>query len=83
MNYIQALQKWGNGTGIRLPKKVVEAAHLQLNQQLEVTLRGDSVVLTPVKKPAKISLHDLVDGVTPSDIGGEIDWGQARGAERW
>ena len=46
MNITQSLQKWGNGTGVRIPKKVIQAAHLELNQPLVVSLQGSSIVLT-------------------------------------
>ena len=48
MRITQTLGKWGNGTGLRLPKKVLEKANIQPNQELEVTIEGRSIVLTPV-----------------------------------
>lgn len=78
----QTLQRWGNGTGIRLSKKVIEAAHLQLNQELEVTLQGRSIVLTPVEKAEGTKLAALLKGVTPEKVGGELDWGGNLGREQ-
>lgn len=83
MNITQSLQKWGNGTGVRLPKKVVDAAHLKLNQPLEVSLKGRSIVLTPVDEPQKITLQSLLHGVTPAQLEGELAWGKDVGAERY
>lgn len=83
MNITQSLQKWGNGTGVRLPKKVVEAAHLEINQPLEVTIKGRSVVLTPVTKPKDITITSMLDGVTPENINGELSWGEDVGAEKY
>jgi antitoxin component of MazEF toxin-antitoxin module len=82
MNITQSLQKWGNGTGVRLPKKVVDAAHLKLNQPLAVSLKGKSIVLTPINEPEEVTLESLLKDVTPSQIGGEPDWGVDVGAER-
>lgn len=83
MQVTQQVQKWGNGTGIRLPKRVIEAAHLQLGQSVVVNLRGSSIVLTPIKAvPSELpSLQRLLDGVTPAQVGGELYWGPDQGHE--
>jgi antitoxin MazE len=83
MNITQSLQKWGNGTGVRIPKKVMQAAHLELNQPLVVSLQGTSIVLTPLDEPEEISLNSLLEGVTPDVVNGEIEWGYDVGAERY
>lgn len=83
MNITQSLQKWGNGAGVRIPKKVAQAAHIGLNQPLMVTLKGNSIVLTPVAEKKKPTLESLLDGVTPQMIVAEPDWGMDAGAERY
>lgn len=83
MNITQSLQKWGNGTGVRIPKKVVDAAHLRINQQLTLTLQNRSIVLTPVIEKKEQTLDSMLDGVTPPIVGGELDWGKDTGAERY
>lgn len=83
MNITQSLQKWGNGTGVRLPKKVVEAAQLKINQPLEVTIKDKSVILTPMTDSSIVSIDSLLKGVTPDKINGELDWGEDIGAEQY
>ncbi len=83
MNITQSLQKWGNGTGVRLPKKVVEAAQLKINQPLEVTIKDKSIILTPITDSSAISIDALLKGVSPDKINGEIDWGEDIGAEQY
>jgi antitoxin MazE len=83
MNITQSLQKWGNGAGVRIPKKVADAAHLRLNQQLIVTLQNDSIVLTPIVEKKKQNLEDMLNGVTPDLVNGEAHWGKDVGAERY
>lgn len=80
MNITQVLKKWGNGQGIRLPKKVVQAARLNLNSQLEISMRGRSIILTPTGD--KNTLESMLTGVTPGIVGGEYDWGSDVGAEK-
>jgi antitoxin MazE len=83
MNITRSVQKWGNGTGLRLPKQVLEAAHIEPGQPLRVTLEGKSIVLTPVDEPERVTLDELLEGVTPENVHGEFDWGPDVGAERW
>jgi antitoxin MazE len=79
----QSLQKWGNSTGIRIPKKVIEKARLKTGEELSVSVQGKSIVLTPVKKTKSFTLKDMLKGVTPEDVGGEYDWSAPVGKEIW
>lgn len=83
MNTTRHLRRWGNSAGLRLPKKVVDAANWNRNQELDIQLRGNSVVLTPVKSKNEPSLDALLKGVTPAKIGGEFDWGGDIGVENY
>lgn len=80
----QSLQKWGNSAGIRVPKKVIDKAHLKLGEDLALSIQGRTIVLTPVKGGRrKFKLEDILQGVTPEDVGGELDWGAPVGKEIW
>ena len=79
----QSLQKWGNSAGIRVPKKVIQQANLKLGEDLSVSIDGRSIILTPVNSGRKYKLQDILNGVTPQDIGGEYEWGQPVGKEIW
>lgn len=85
MNYTQHTQKWGNGTGILLSKKVLQAASWQDNQTVSIDVKGNSITLTPVPSPADKHqiprLEDLMKGVTPEKVGGDFDWGPDVGNE--
>lgn len=83
MNITQQTQEWGNSTGIRLPKKVLQTVRWQPGQIVTIDTKGQTIVLTPVKSIKKTlpSLEELLDGVTPEKIRGEIDWGADRGRE--
>ena len=83
MKITQSVQKWGNGTGVRIPKKVFVAAKLKLNQELNINLKNGSIILTPVKTKPKITLDDLLKGVTSENVHGEVEWGPPVGKEIW
>jgi antitoxin MazE len=82
MNITQNLQKWGNSSGVRLPKKVIEAARLKPNQAFSISLNGDSIVLTPIQDKINFTLNDMLLGVNPKNVHSEIDWGVDQGAEK-
>jgi antitoxin MazE len=81
MNVTQDLQKWGNSTGIRLPKKVIDAAKLKPNQTMVISLKKNAIILTPAKKNDDFTLDSMLKGVTPQKVQGETDWSQDVGAE--
>jgi len=79
----RSVQKWGNGKAVRLPQEVLRAAHIEVNQQLVITLDGNSIILTPVDEPTKKTLDSLLSGITPKKIGGELEWGEDAGLEKY
>lgn len=83
MNITQDLQKWGNSTGVRIPKKVLQAARFEPNQTVKISIHGQSIVLTPAKDAVIPSLDDLLKDITPENKHGEYDWGQPVGKEVW
>ena len=83
MQITQSVQKWGNGSGVRLPQKVLKAAHIHIGQDLAVSLHRGAIVLTPMINADEQSLESLVNRITPSNIHTEIDWGEPKGKEIW
>ncbi len=77
----QSLQKWGNSAGVRLPQKIIKAAKLSLNQELIVSLNGNSIMLTPLQPNNDLTLEKMLIGVTPENVHREINLGADVGAE--
>ncbi len=76
------LAKWGNSVGLRLPKELLAQTGLQTGDALSVTVeKGGSIVLRA--KTGKVSLADLLGGITPDNLHSETDWGEATGGEGW
>jgi antitoxin component of MazEF toxin-antitoxin module len=84
MQVTQHIQKWGNGTGIRLPKKLLDEAKLRPGQTVAINLSGSSIVLTPVNDDTDRlpNLAELLRGVTPGKVGGEYNWGADQSHEK-
>ena len=76
---VQLVKKWGNSPAVRLPAAIMEAAHLALDQAVEVRAEHGRVII----EPAAPSLDDLVAGITPQNRHGEEDFGVAQGKEQF
>ena len=82
MNISQTIKPWGNSVGIRLPKVVTEKAGVAVGQELAISLKNGSIVLTPVKD-TKQTLEQLLDDITPANLHTSVDTDHARGNEEW
>ncbi|MBL4789841.1 MAG: AbrB/MazE/SpoVT family DNA-binding domain-containing protein [Kordiimonadaceae bacterium] len=74
------VKKWGNSAAVRIPSAIMEAAHLVLDQELDVREENGVVVLEPVST-IEVSLADLVAGITAENTHGEVEFGIAVGKE--
>ena len=76
------LKKWGNSAAVRIPASVMEAAHLKLDQAVDVKEEDGRIVIEP-DRPAVFSIEDLVNGITRANLHEPIDTGPAVGREVW
>lgn len=76
------VQKWGNSLALRIPSSFAAETGLQTGSEVDFTVEGGRLVIAPVAAP-KYRLNDLLAGMTPENIHGEIDTGPAVGAEAW
>lgn len=70
---LQFVKKWGNSPAVRLPAAVMEAAHLRLDQAVEVRAQNGRIVIEPAA-PA-YDLDALLAGITPQNRHTEQDVG--------
>ncbi|MDO8925463.1 MAG: PbsX family transcriptional regulator [Sideroxyarcus sp.] len=77
---VQRVKKWGNSPAVRLPAAIMEAAHLALDQAVEVRAEHGRVIIEPAAP--SYSLDDLLAGITPQNWHGEQDFGAAQGKEQ-
>lgn len=74
------IKKWGNSAAVRLPATIMKAAHLELDQELDIREENGIIVIEPVASD-EISLARLVEGITPENIPDAIEFGGAVGEE--
>jgi len=73
--------RWGTSLGIRIPKPLQEAAHLEPGDQVELELDDGAIVVR--RANGKPRLKDMVKAITPENRHAETDWGTVRGKEIW
>lgn len=77
------VKKWGNSQGIRLSKDLLDMIGIHNDDFLDITMKGDSIILKKVKKQHR-TLEERAE-----EFGGklgpyeEYDWGEPQGRERW
>lgn len=76
------IQKWGNSLALRIPKSFAAETKIEQDTEVDLVIADGKLVVCPVVGPAW-TLEDLLQGVTPENIHGEIDDGPSVGAEAW
>lgn len=78
----QTITKWGNSVGLRIPQKVLHAANFSDNQEVELSVIGNTIVLTPVVADSD-NLDALLSGIDPTNLHDEITTDTPVGNEAW
>lgn len=55
-----SISKWGNSAALRLPKNILDALSLQIGDQVNLTLKENTLVI----EAAKPSLEELLGKIT-------------------
>jgi antitoxin MazE len=77
-----AVKKWGNSASVRIPAAVMQAAHLDLDEPVDVREESGRIVIEPVRRK-EYDLAELVKGITRGNLHEEIDFGGPVGKETW
>jgi antitoxin MazE len=77
-----SVKKWGNTAAVRIPAVVLEAAHVEIDQEVDIREEAGRIVIEPVRE-RKYKLGDLLKGITKDNAHQEIDFGSAEGREGW
>lgn len=76
------VQRWGNSLALRIPKAFATETALESGSEVELTLDGGRLVVTPVAA-RPYSLEDLLAQVTSQNLHAEVDTGAGIGDEGW
>lgn len=75
------ISKWGHSLAVRIPKAFAQQARLMEGQEIEMTVTGSQILLTPVR--SEYSLQALLDGITAKNLHRETNTGRPVGQEQW
>lgn len=74
------VKKWGNSASVRIPAAIMDAAHLRLDETVDVREEGGRIVIEPVR-PSEYDLAQLLARITPENLHADVDFGAAVGKE--
>jgi antitoxin MazE len=80
---VTRVQKWGNSQGLRLAKRILRDASIAVGDEVNVTVRGGVIVITPLNRMrGKQSLKELVSRI-PENYRPDEATGGSPSAERF
>ena len=74
------VKKWGNSASVRIPAAIMAAAHLSLDDVVDVREEEGRIIIEPVQ-PRTYNLQELLNGITPDNKHDAVDFGKAVGKE--
>lgn len=76
------VKKWGNSAAVRIPAAIMAAAHLALDQSVDVREEQGRIVIEPVRRK-EYKLDDLLGAITDKNLHGMVDSSTPVGNEVW
>ena len=77
------ISKWGNSQGLRMPKDIMDSLHLQVGDNVNITMLDGKVILEPIKKEIlNYDLNELISKI-PSDYKAIEEFDTIVGKEEW
>jgi antitoxin MazE len=77
-----AVRRWGNSLALRIPKSVAADSRIREGSVVDVSTARGKLVVTPISEP-RLTLDQLLAGITKENLHDEVDWGAAVGREVW
>ena len=74
------VKKWGNSASVRIPAAVMQAAHLDLDEAVDVREESGRSVIEPAQRK-EYDLAELVKQITAENLHDEADFGRPVGQE--
>lgn len=79
---IGRIRRWGNSLGLRIPRNVSQELRLEEGAPVDLQVKDGHLVVSPVRA-RQYRLEDLLAGITPNNVHGEIETGDPVGGEAW
>ena len=69
---LSRVARWGNSQGVRIPRKLLQAAGLEVNDDVEIVTRNNTIVIKSTKKKTLDWYLESYDAGEPD----RYDWGE-------
>jgi antitoxin MazE len=85
------VQQWGNSQGIRIPKSIITAMKISINDRLEIDNNDDTITIKKVSQNRHKTIEERLESfygkpleqIQPVPPEPETDWGKPAGNEEW
>ena len=77
-----SIEKWGNSASVRIPAAIMQAAHIDLDQVVDMREEAGRIIIEPVRQP-EYDLAEMIGGITDENRHEEVEFGAAVGKEVW
>ena len=74
------VKKWGNSASVRIPVAVMQAAHLDIDEAVDVREESGRIVIELAQRK-EYDLTELVKGINRKNLHSEVDFGRPVGKE--
>ena len=71
--------KWGNSLALRIPNVIAKDCGLAENTLVDISVSKGEIVIRPLRK--RYVLSELLVGIRPENVHGEVDMGEPVGQE--
>ena len=75
-------KKWGNSVAVRIPAAIMAAAHIGLNQTVDVRVEQGRIVSEPLRRKV-FKLDELLGGITSKNLHDPVETDEPVGKEVW
>lgn len=76
------VKKWGNSAAVRIPAAIMAAAHVNLDQPVDIREEQGRIVIVPVRRKS-YKLDELLAGINAKNLHPPVDTGAPVGKEVW
>lgn len=76
------VKKWGNSASVRIPASIMQAAHLEIDQEVDIREEDGVLIVAPVRR-VLYDLDALIAGITDDNKHELISFGDPAGKEIW
>lgn len=76
------IKKWGNSASVRIPVAVLQAAHLDLDEPVDVREESGRIIIEPLRRK-EYNLTELVKGITRENLHAQVAFDRPVGKEVW